>query len=134
MLALAEKNNPTTTFEVLDCRNIRTLNNKFDAIVCGFCLPYLAETDVTQLIKDSFQLLHHAGLIYISIIEGDYSQSKLETSSDGQDSMFVHYYNEAFMTSAFEANHFSIVKIIRIAYSRGNSEPALHMVIIAKKR
>jgi predicted TPR repeat methyltransferase len=134
MLALAEKNNPTATFELLDCRNIREIKNKFDAVVCGFCLPYLSETDGIKLIKDSYQLLHHDGLIYISIIEGDYSQSKLETSSDGQHSMFVHYFSEAFMTSTLEANHFSIVKIIRIAYARGNSEPSVHIVMIAKKR
>jgi ubiquinone/menaquinone biosynthesis C-methylase UbiE len=70
MLALAEKNNPTATFEVLDCRNISVLKNKFDAVVCGFCLPYLSETDCFKLIKDSFQLLLHAGLVYISMIDG----------------------------------------------------------------
>ena len=134
MLLLAKKNNPTATFEVLDCRNIRVLKNKFDAIVCGFCLPYLSETDGIQLIKDGYHLLHHDGLIYISIIEGDYGQSKLETSSDGQHSMFVHYYSEAFMTRIFEANQFSIEKIIRIPYARGHGEESVHLVFIGKKK
>jgi trans-aconitate methyltransferase len=58
MIALARKNNPTATFEVIDTRNISELKNKYDAIVCGFCLPYLSETDCIKLIEDSFQLLN----------------------------------------------------------------------------
>ena len=45
MIALAKKNNPTTTFEVMDCRNIRQIKTTFDAIVIGFCLPYITKED-----------------------------------------------------------------------------------------
>jgi len=134
MIALARKNNPTATFEVIDTRKISELKNKYDAIVCGFCLPYLSETDSVKLIKDSFQLLNDGGLVYISMIEGNYSQSKLETSSDGKHSMFVHYYNEAFIYNIFEKNNFSIVKIIRIPYTRGNGEQSTHLIFISRKQ
>ncbi len=45
MIELARENNPTARFDVMDCRNISEINQDFDGIVCGFCLPYLSEGD-----------------------------------------------------------------------------------------
>jgi ubiquinone/menaquinone biosynthesis C-methylase UbiE len=133
MLKLAKKNNPTATIEVLDARNINQIQNNFDAILCGFCLPYLNEVNVKNLIKDSAQLLDPQGLIYISLIEGDYMQSKLETSSDKPHTMFVHYYSELFISAALESNYFSIEKIIRIPYPNKNGVQSSHLIFIARK-
>ena len=134
MLALAKINNPTATVEVLDARNIGELKNKFNAIVCGFCLPYLSKSDCKKLIKNSYHLLHDNGLFYISTIEGDYNHSKIETSSDGQHSMFVYYYSEEFIRYAFAKNNFSIEEIIRIPYSKDNGEESTHLIFITKKQ
>jgi ubiquinone/menaquinone biosynthesis C-methylase UbiE len=133
MLALAKINNPTATFELLDARNINELKNKFDAIVCGFCLPYLSENDCIKLIKDSNQLLNKNGLVYISMIEGDYNQSKMETSGDGQHSMFVYYYNTAFISKTLKSNDFKIEKIISLPFTKGNGEQSTHLIFIARK-
>jgi hypothetical protein len=65
---------------------------------------------------------------------GDYCQSKLETSRDAQHSIFGHYCKEALVTYIFKANHFSIEKIIRIAYSRGHVEQAVPLVFIGRKK
>src|SRR5690554_497573 len=40
MVKLARKNNPSAEFEVMDIREIHAINEKFDAIVCRFCIPY----------------------------------------------------------------------------------------------
>jgi len=39
MIELAGANNSKAQFEVMDCRHIAEINRKFDAIMCGFCLP-----------------------------------------------------------------------------------------------
>lgn len=134
MLALAEKNNPTATFEMLDSRNIHELKVKYDGIVCGFCLPYLDAYDCKKLFKDSYHLLHDKGLIYISLIEGDYDQSKMESSSDGHHSMFVYYYREEFIRQTLAESHFIIEEMIRIPYTRNNGEQSTHLIFIARRQ
>ena len=66
MVALAKQNNPTIEAQVLDSRDISSLNEKFDAIVSGFCTPYLPRQDVAQLIKDCRIKLTDNGLLYLS--------------------------------------------------------------------
>ncbi|MBP8669619.1 MAG: class I SAM-dependent methyltransferase, partial [Bacteroidia bacterium] len=64
MIELAEKNNPTAKFAVMDSRQIDELKTNYDGIVCGFCLPYLSQTDSQKLIADCYNLLNENGLTY----------------------------------------------------------------------
>jgi ubiquinone/menaquinone biosynthesis C-methylase UbiE len=133
MVALAKINNPTANCEVIDTRQINQIKNKYDAIVCGFCLPYLDKEDCINLIKDSFQLLQNEGLIYVSMIEGDYNNSILETSSDGLHSMLVYYYSQEFITNIFMNYNFNIDCIFKIPYTKSNGEQSTHLIFIARK-
>lgn len=45
MIELAKKNNPTAYFDVMDSRHIGELTDSYDAIICGFCLPYLSDQE-----------------------------------------------------------------------------------------
>ena len=134
MLVLAEKNNPTAAFEILDSRNISDIKKKFDAIVCGFCIPYLSINDCKKLIQDCYAVLENDGLIYLSFIEGAYENSGIEKSSNGEHNMFVYYYSELFITKFFEENHFSVIEIFKIPYIRSNGEQSLHLIYITKKK
>ena len=49
MITLAKKNNPTPTFKVMDARKITTLNTKYDGVLAGFYLPYLAKKEAILL-------------------------------------------------------------------------------------
>ena len=89
MIELAQQNNPSASFKVMDCRNLRMLQRKFDGIVCGFVAPYLSKEDVEKLIADCSSHLNVGGWLYISLIEGDYNLSGIEASSDGKHRMFV---------------------------------------------
>ncbi len=57
MILLAKKNNPTAQCKVMDCRELDTIEKKFDAIICGFCMPYLSQEDNSKLIRDCSDLL-----------------------------------------------------------------------------
>ena len=57
MVKLASENNPDAQFMVMDCREIGSLTDRYDAIVCGFCLPYLTKEETAKLISDSADLL-----------------------------------------------------------------------------
>lgn len=109
MLELAKKNNPEANFELLDCRNISKLSHKFDAMVCGFCLPYLSKEETLSLIKDTAAVLNENGVFYLSTIEGNHSNSGLTTNSHG-DSVYMYYYEEDFLKQTLEED-FNIIDI-----------------------
>ncbi len=91
MIELAKKNNPTASFELMDCRLISKLKGKYDGIICGFCVPYLSLTDIAKLIKDCYNLLNEKGLIYISFVEGEPSKSGFQVSSSG-DRIYFYFH------------------------------------------
>jgi trans-aconitate methyltransferase len=64
MVDLAKNNNPTAQFSIMDCRTIDTITSKFDAIVCGFCVPFLSKNDTAKLFKDCSRLLPIGGSLY----------------------------------------------------------------------
>ena len=133
MVALAQQHIPTAEFKVMDCREIDTLTAQFDAIVCGFCMPYLSKEDCQKLIADSATLLENDGVIYFSAIEGDYSKSGYETSSDGQHTLFVYYHQEDYLMAALVENNFEIIALERKTYPK-KDEIGIHIIFIAKKK
>ena len=48
MVALAKANNPSAEFDVLDSRQLHQIKTKFDALIAGFCIPYLSTEDLTK--------------------------------------------------------------------------------------
>ncbi len=64
MVELAKKNNPLASFAVMDSSNINEIQSKFDAIICGFCLPYLSESDRDKLIQDANNLIINNDLTF----------------------------------------------------------------------
>ena len=132
MINLAQKNNPTADCRVMDCRNIDELNKKFDAIICGFCMPYLSKEDCSKLIKDAAFLLEKGGQIYFSTIEGNYSKSGYEKGSTG-DQCFVYYYQAAYLKKILLDNHFEKIEIIKKPFTKSNGTKEVHLVFMAEK-
>lgn len=132
MLALAKKNNPGIETRVMDCRDIDQLGSNYDAILCGFCLPYLSKDDCEKLIKDSSALLNTGGIIYLSAIEGDYSLSGYEAGSSG-DKMYVYYHQEDHIQQQFKTHGFESIAVSRKNYSKRDGTTSTHLVLIAKK-
>jgi trans-aconitate methyltransferase len=91
MVELARLNNPSATFDVLDCRQMKSLERKFDALVCGFCLPYLNPREAEQLIGDIHQTLVPKGILYLSTIHNEPINSGLKTNSAGEKTMMYYY-------------------------------------------
>lgn len=132
MLELARKNNPTATFQLLDSREINSLAQQFDAIVCGFCLPYLSMEESTRLLNDSYNKLTPNGILYLSTIEGDYSTSEYKTGSGG-DQIFMHFYSSDFLTTALEKCGFNILTLQKVVSTGPNNAEVTDLVIVAKK-
>ena len=133
MIELAKANNPTARFKIMDCRAIDQLTDKFDAIVCGFCMPYLSKEDCAKLIKDCALLLNSGGILYFSTIEGDYRQSGYERSSNGTDKAYVYYHQADYLQEALKKNDFKLADLARKSYAKPDGIPSTHMIFIAKK-
>ena len=133
MVESAQRNNPSAICKVMDCREMDTVTEKFDGVVCGFCMPYLSKEDCQKLIADSARVLNDSGVIYFSAIEGDYEKSNYETSSDGQNTMFVYLHQEDYLRGFLLQNGFEIIAIERKTYPK-NDQVGIHLILIAKKK
>lgn len=133
MLQLARKNIPDAAFVLLDARNIYQLNEKYDGIVCGFCIPYLSMKDVQRFFSNISRLLNDESIFYFSLIEGDHSRSGFEYSSDGKNKSFVYYYDEKFIRDELDKNQLDILDFQKIKYTKANSEEMHQLIFTVKK-
>jgi len=131
MVELAKVNNPNAKFEVMDSREIDQVKQKFDAIMCGFCFPYLSKDDVAKLIKDSAKLLNSQGYIYLSTMEDDYEKSGFQTSSTG-DQAYMYYHQADFIVNTLEQNGFEVMILRRKEFPAELGAAATDLFIIAK--
>lgn len=132
MIELARKNNPSAEFLVLDSREIDTLNTKFDALACGFVLPYLSESDIKKLIQDCANLLNDHGLIYISFVEGTAQQSEFKVGSDG-DRVYFHYHELMNLKALLAENTIEVLNVSKVNYKKSETSSENHTILIAKK-
>ena len=132
MVLLAQSNNPGASFEVMDCRSIANLTEKFDGVSCAFCLPYLSKEETNKLISDINSLLNAGGICYISTMEDDYQKSGYETGSQG-DQIFMHYYEGQYLINELEQKNFVIVEIFRKSSIMSNGKEVVDLVIISRK-
>lgn len=134
MLKLAKENNPAASFKVMDCRYIDTLASTYDAILCGFCLPYLSKEDCRKFIKDCASLLTAGGILYFSAIEDEYAKSAMETSSNGEHSLFVYYHEAAYLQQWLSEYGFEELALNRKHYPKADGSASVHMIFMAKKK
>lgn len=132
MISLAQKNNPTGQFLQLDCREINSLNQKFDAILAGFCIPYINKEDVNQLIANCSEILPESGFIYISFVDGDDSLSGFKTGSSG-DRLYFYYHQTERIREKLVENGFTIRKFFEVEYPLPNNQTEIHTIICAVK-
>jgi len=132
MIELAKINNPDAEFKLLDCRNIGKIEKRYDAIMCGFCLPYLSKEEAIKLISDSSKLLNTNGVLYLSTMEDDYGKSGIVTSSYG-DQTHMYYHQADYLTSILNENDFKIIDLNRKEYSTQDGTKTTDLLIIAGK-
>jgi 2-polyprenyl-3-methyl-5-hydroxy-6-metoxy-1,4-benzoquinol methylase len=132
MIELAKKNNPSASFQLLDCRDFLQLNQKFDAIVCGFGLPYLSKEEAIQLIKNAAEGLNREGILYLSTMEDDYSKSGIKKGSTG-DEVFIHYHQEDYLSTALIESGFKIKTLERKQFPEHDGKVTTDLILIAKR-
>jgi len=131
MIELAKLNNPTARFEVMDCREIHKVDSRYDAIMCGFCLPYISRDDARKLIADASRLLRAEGIIYLSTMEGDEKDSGFDISSSG-DRVFTHFHRGDYLTQYLTQSGFEIIDVKRKTYPKADGSETTDLFIVAQ--
>ncbi len=132
MIALAKTNNPSITAMVLDVRNLEQLQSRYHSIFAGFCIPYLNEDEVRQLLHNCANRLYPKGLVYFSFIVGDYAQSGMKYGSTG-DGTLQYYYEIEEMQAYLAANNFSLLKTITVELPTASEAFKTHAILIAQR-
>jgi ubiquinone/menaquinone biosynthesis C-methylase UbiE len=132
MISLAKEVVPAVNFIEMDARNIHNLKDKFDAIICGFCIPYLSKADVQKFISDCNNLLEKGGVLYASFIEGDHRLSGYKTSSTG-DRAYTYFYQKSDVTALTVAMNFELIASYRFHKVSRDAMPADECIVILQK-
>ena len=132
MLEIAREKIPHGTFEQRYIRTLAAIEKRFDAIVCGFAVPYLSSDEVETLLSDVNNLLNPGAYLYISAQLGDYADSAYQENKNS-DKVFIHYYSEEFLTNLLEHNGFTIIRIAYNLYDQSEATEQKEIFIQAKK-
>ena len=132
MIDLAKMNNPTVQCIEMDARKINKLTDQYDAVICGFCMPYLSQSDVIDLISNCKNRLKNAGTLYLSFVEGDDSKSGYQVGSSG-DKMYFYYHPLDVLQETLKAHCFKTEHLIHKQYTKADNTVEIHTIIIASK-
>jgi 2-polyprenyl-3-methyl-5-hydroxy-6-metoxy-1,4-benzoquinol methylase len=133
MIELAKDHNPIAQFKIMDGRDIETITKKYDAIMCGFFLPYLSKEETIKLIHDASNIINSKGLLYISTMEDDYSKSAFKKGSGG-DEIFMHYHQADYLTQSLAENQFKVLKLDRKEYPAQDGSKVVDLILIAERQ
>lgn len=131
MIGLAQSNAPGAVFEIMDSRDIALLPKQYDAILCGFCFPYLSREDVSKFIADARKRIRDEGIFYISTMEGNYENSGFQSKND-KDQVYTYYYQSEYLLDLLTENGFDILHTDRKSYETEGAEPSTDLFIYAQ--
>jgi predicted TPR repeat methyltransferase len=131
MISLARQNNAEATFDVMDCREIAALAQRYDGIVAGFCFPYLSRSEAATFITDAGNMLKTGGILYISFMQGDYASSGLQSSND-IDWVCTYYHDPAVVIDTLKASGFDVIDLIRKPFVKDDETTAIDAFIYAR--
>ena len=135
MIEIARNRLPDVDFRVMDVREISTIPQVFDAVMCSFCLPFLSKTDAAKLIADCSACLVSGGILYVSTMEGNEERAGFETTSfSGNAEIYFNYHQQQDLEQAFVQSGFEIGQIKLQDYMEPDGSATTDMIFIGIKR
>ncbi len=131
MITLARANNPDASFDIMDTREISSIERHHDVVICGFGLPYLSKKDVATFISDAANLLKPGGLLYISTMEDEDARSGFDSNGKG-DRVYIHYHQSEYLAEMLAENGFAIVEMFTKQFSTEADKPTTDLFIFAR--
>lgn len=135
MIEIAQKALSDVDFRIMDVRDISSIPEKFDAVMCSFCLPFLSKQDAEKLIADCARKLVQGGVIYLSTMEGDENRAGFEkTSFSGESEIYFNYHLQADLEEAFSSAGFQLIQEKRQDYAEPDGSTTTDLIFIATKK
>lgn len=135
MIEIAKTQVEQVEFRLMDVREISKIDDKFDAIMSSFCLPFLSKSDANKLISDCANRLNSNGIIYISTMEGDESKAGFETTSfTGNSEVCFNYHKQEDLEKALTANGFDIKDFKRQEFYESESNILIDLIFVGMKK
>lgn len=132
MVELARKNVPHAEFWQMDTRELDGVGLHYDAVVCGFGLPYLSPADTEKLVHDLDKILLPGGMVYMSFVEGKSEDSDFKMSSQG-DRVYFYYHEKSQLEKLFLQYHIEVTDSIEVKFPRSENQFETHHILIFKK-
>ncbi len=129
MIRVANENCPGADLQVMDCRDVSSVDGKFGGIVCSFCIPYLTTDETSKLVSDISKKIVDGGAFYLSGLLGDPEDSGIERNSDGEE-VYVYYHNLDELKGKLKDKGFNLVAEKVIDRSRVQRPNELVMVLL----
>jgi len=134
MIEIARKQLPEVDFRVMDVRDISIIPEKFDAVMCSFCLPFLSKTDAEKLIGDCADRLNPGGVFYLSTMEGDENRAGFEpTSFSGNAEIYFNYHRQTDLEAVFLQCGFELIQVKKQDYTEPDGSLTTDLIFIAVK-
>lgn len=133
MLERARLHCPGATFFCADARQLDCLGGVFDAVVVGFCIPYLKTEDVQTFLSACQRKLRPGGCLYLSYVEGDPEQAGFHSGSGGE-RVFFCFHRRSQVVGWLEDLGFELKAEFAILEPDGKLEFARHTVLIAQMK
>jgi SAM-dependent methyltransferase len=134
MVNFANKYVPEASFEVMDVREAHRITEKYNAVICAFCLPYLSPSDLENLTAALSNLVLENGYVYLSCMEGQPEKSGFEkTSFTGNHELYIYYYQRSALEQAFAKVGFSIEKFYTKDYPETDGSFTTDLIYIFKR-
>jgi cyclopropane fatty-acyl-phospholipid synthase-like methyltransferase len=118
-------------FRVMHTNEIAQLNEKFDAVICGFVAPYLSPEECGKLFRDVRALLKNDGVFYFSFVDDDPEKPGPQKSSDGKHEMQLYFHREEQIGRLLEVSGFSSRTTLRKNYILAEKPEAIHVIVIS---
>lgn len=132
MIARAKVNNPDAEFKIMDCKDVGSFKQNYDANMCSFFLPYLSVEETAKLFMDCYLRLTSNGIIYISTMDGEYSNSGLQNGSTGEE-IYMHYYLSENLHEMLREVGFKIINLQQVKSTMTNGTETVDLIISAKR-
>lgn len=129
MIELARESNQEAVFQVLDGREVNTLEQNFDGIVAGFCMPYFSSVEAETLIKNSADLLTERGIFYLSFVDGDPKDSGFKSNAIG-DRVYIYYHQTESVIKILKNRGFEILNLFKVTFQEMDTQ----RILIARKK
>jgi ubiquinone/menaquinone biosynthesis C-methylase UbiE len=128
MLAKAKVHIPDGEFKVMDIREILKLNSKFDAIILGFCVPYLTDIETIALLKDTKEMLQQNGTVYMSFIE---CETTIPFSSENP---VMRKHARSTAESYIKESGLKIIDAMSVIYNSETAKDEKHTIFLITRR